>query len=90
MWQDPNGITLESQERVAVEAELLTRAISAGLSLSRGPTRNSPDGEHCCVRVITNERRCVTFSEYNLMLTDLSNINPPLTCSSLSHTESRV
>ena len=32
--------------------------------LHRGPSHFSPDGEHCCVRLNTDDRRCVTFSKY--------------------------
>ncbi len=61
-WQFPDGTTVPAGD-VANDDELITKVNNAGPALSRGPTHNSPDGEHCCVRTTTNERRCVTFSE---------------------------
>ncbi len=63
-WQFPNGTTVPGGGEPATGDKLITRS-SARFILSRGPTHNSPDGEHCCVRTTTNERRCVTFSEWS-------------------------
>ena len=63
-WQGPGGSTLDIAYRDAVGDELFISGVSnVGVVLHRGPTHYSPDGEHCCVRLATNERRCVTFSE---------------------------
>ncbi len=45
-WLFPDGTTVVSDDRVAVDDELITRVT---VVLSRGPTHNSLDGEHCCV-----------------------------------------
>ena len=65
VWQDPGGSTLPiGTNRVAVGEELFISGVEqTAIALHRGPTHFSPDGEHCCVRFNTNERRCVTFSE---------------------------
>ncbi len=64
-WQFPDGTTVPAPvvPGAATGDQLNTRRDSVRLILYRGPTHNSPDGEHCCVRTTTNERRCVTFSE---------------------------
>ena len=46
-----------SDDRVAVDDELITRV---AVVLSRGPTHNSPDGEHCCV--VPDTAACVSPS----------------------------
>ncbi|XP_064386497.1 sushi, von Willebrand factor type A, EGF and pentraxin domain-containing protein 1-like [Halichondria panicea] len=62
-WQGPGGSTLDIAYRDAVGDELFISGVSnVGVVLHRGPTHYSPDGEHCCVRLATNERRCVTFT----------------------------
>ncbi len=61
-WKFPNGTTVPALGEIATGDQLSVRP-SAGHILSRGPTHYSPEGEHCCVRISTNERRCVTFSE---------------------------
>ena len=65
LWMFPDGSALQLESRsLAVQDELFSRDIpNFGVSLQRGPTHFSPDGEHCCVRTATNERICVTFSE---------------------------
>ncbi len=64
-WQFPDGTTVPAAvgNDPATGDQLNTRRSLAHVLLYRGPTHNSPDGEHCCVRTTTNERRCVTFSE---------------------------
>ncbi len=47
-----------------VGAELVTLKTRNFVVLYRGPMHFSPDGEHCCVRTDTNERKCVTYSEW--------------------------
>ena len=65
LWLFPNGSALQFESRsLAVEDEVFIRDYpNFGVALFRGPTHFSPDGEHCCVRTATNQRRCVTFSE---------------------------
>ena len=65
LWQGPGGSALQFESRtLALQDELFIRdSPDFGVILHRGPTHFSPDGEHCCVRTATNERRCVTFSE---------------------------
>ncbi|XP_064386348.1 sushi, von Willebrand factor type A, EGF and pentraxin domain-containing protein 1-like [Halichondria panicea] len=65
VWQGPGGSTLPIVlGRAAVRNELFISGIinPDAVVLHRGPTHFSPDGEHCCVRIATNERRCVTFT----------------------------
>ncbi len=64
-WQFPGGTAVPAVVAPATGDYLYIRRPSADarVVLYRGPTHNSPDGEHCCVRTTTNERRCVTFSE---------------------------
>ena len=64
MWQGPDGSTLPIvDQRNAVNDELFISGVDhTAVVLHRGPSHLSPDGEHCCVRTLTNERRCVTFS----------------------------
>ena len=65
LWLFPDGSAFQLESRLlAVQDEVFIRDIpNFGVALHRGPTHFSPDGEHCCVRTATNERRCVTFSE---------------------------
>ena len=65
LWLFPNGSALQFESRLlAVQDEVFIRDVpNYGVALYRGLTHFSPDGEHCCVRTATNERRCVTFSE---------------------------
>ncbi len=66
-WQFPSGTTVPTAvaSGAATGNQLNTRRVDVRFVLYRGPTHNSPDGEHCCVRTTTNERRCVTFSEWS-------------------------
>ncbi|XP_064386320.1 CUB and sushi domain-containing protein 1-like isoform X2 [Halichondria panicea] len=61
-WQLPNGTAVVARVGVPVGDELITRAVNGGLFLLRGTTHFSPDGEHCCVRIGTTQRLCVTFT----------------------------
>ncbi len=65
-WQFPDGTIVPAPvgPDPATGDQLYTRR-DVRVILYRGPTHNSPDGEHCCVRTTTNERRCVTFSEWS-------------------------
>ncbi len=69
VWQGPGGSQvpigdLNNPNTVAVDDDLFITGVSGvGVVLHRGPTHFSPDGEHCCVRTATDERRCITFSE---------------------------
>ena len=64
MWQGPGRSELPIAYRDAVDDELFISGVTnTAVALHRGSTHFSPDGEHCCVRLNTNERRCVTFSE---------------------------
>ncbi len=76
MWLFPNRSQLPIVvNRDAVNDELFISGVldPDAVVLHRGPTHNSPDGEHCCVRIFVNggvaipeaqvKRRCVTFSE---------------------------
>ena len=63
-WQFPDGTAVPAGVEPVTGDQLITRPTDRYV-LSRGPTHNSPDGEHCCVRTTTNERRCVTFSEWS-------------------------
>ncbi len=73
-WLFPNGTEVPTRNEFATEEvpegsevatgdQLFTTLFSGALALYRGPTHNSPDGEHCCVVTGTTQRRCVTFSE---------------------------
>ncbi len=65
-WQFPDGTTVPPADGddPATGDQLYTRRdYNIRVLLYRGPTHNSPDGEHCCVVTGTSERRCVTFSE---------------------------
>ncbi len=67
-WQFPGGTTVPAAavgSGAATGDQLNTRRADVRVFLYRGPTHNSPDGEHCCVVTTTNERRCVTFSEWS-------------------------
>ncbi len=68
-WQFPNGSkikTVSSAPYLATDTRLFSRFIDHhGIALYRGPDYNSSEGEYCCVRTTTNERKCVTFSECN-------------------------
>ncbi len=68
VWHDPTGansVTLDTTPGVfATGSEFIFTGAPNAVALIRGPNHFSPDGEHCCVRTATNERRCVTFSEY--------------------------
>ena len=69
MWQGPSMSVLPIVwNRGAVDDELFISGSldPAAVVLHRGPTHFSPDGEHCCVRITTNDRRCVTFSKYSI------------------------
>ncbi|XP_064386238.1 E-selectin-like [Halichondria panicea] len=63
LWLFPDGSALQLESRsVAFQDEVFIRDVpNFAVILYRGPTHFSPDGEHCCVRTATNERRCVTF-----------------------------
>ncbi len=67
VWQFPNGsaFPINLTKGVAVGDEVFISGVHDpdAVVLHRGPSHFSPDGEHCCVRLNTNERRCVTFSE---------------------------
>ncbi len=66
LWQGPGGSTLPIiRDRDAVGDELFISGVGnpGNIVLHRGPSHFSPDGEHCCVRINTDDRRCVTFSE---------------------------
>ncbi len=67
VWQFPDGTTVPAAggPGAATGDQLNTRRDGAFVFLYRGPTHNSPDGEHCCVRTGTSERRCVTFSKWS-------------------------
>ena len=67
VWQFPDGTTVPAAvgNDPATGDQLNTRRADGRVLLYRGSTHNSPDGEHCCVRTTTNERRCVTFSEWS-------------------------
>ncbi len=66
-WQFPGGTAVPAADRdgPATGDQLNTRRFDRRVALYRGPTHNSPDGEHCCVRTGTSEKRCVTFSEWS-------------------------
>ncbi len=66
-WQFPDRTTVPAADgtEAATGDQLFTRRSGSFVILYRGPTHNSPDGEHCCVRTTTSERRCVTFSEWS-------------------------
>ncbi len=71
-WQFPNGSTVLSflnlqndYSATASGTQLLTGKFPQfGVPLYRGPDYNSPEGEYCCVRSTTNERKCVILSEF--------------------------
>ncbi len=66
LWLFPNGSALPiyQSRSLAVQDEVFIRDLpNFGVTLHRGPTHFSPDGEHCCVRLNTAQRICVTFSE---------------------------
>ncbi len=67
-WQFPDGTTVPAAAAgsgAATGDQLNTRRFDVRVALYRGPTHNRPDGEHYCVVTTTNERRCVTFSEWS-------------------------
>ncbi len=70
-WQFPNGSLVGARIRItdtylASGTNLFSRNVGPHcVVLYRGPDYNSPDGEYCCVRTTTNDRKCVTFSKYN-------------------------
>ena len=84
VWQFPNGDDLPignsmGANTAAVGDELFISGLTTpeiAVALHRGPTHFSPDGDHCCVRIATNERRCVTFSECWLIILSMSNTDP--------------
>ena len=66
VWQGPGGSTLPIvRNNDAVGDELFISGVTGAVVLHRGPSHFSPDGEHCCVRVVqgTAPSICVTFSE---------------------------
>ncbi len=69
MWQFPDGSGVpignpNNPSTAAGDDELIiTGVVGVGVALHRGPDHFSPDGKHCCVRISTTERKCVTFSE---------------------------
>ena len=72
-WQTPDGSAVPTTTSDLIANQLtgneLVTSFEDGvpldrLRLFRGPDYNSPDGEYCCVLTATNERRCVTLSEY--------------------------
>ena len=75
VWQGPGMSELPIvTDRDAVGDELFISGVvnPAAVVLHRGPTHFSPDGEHCCARIVIDGatvpvmevvRRCVTFSE---------------------------
>ncbi len=63
-WQRPDGTTIATGANPAPDNDVVTRANNLLLILSRGINYFSPDGEYCCVRTGTTQRKCVTFSEY--------------------------
>ncbi len=67
-WQFLGATTVPAavaRSGAATGDQLNTRRFKLRVALYRGPTHNSPDGEHCCVRTGTSERICVTFSEWS-------------------------
>ena len=78
MWQIPDGSIVPTSPLPAgfqlngselystFEDRSIDNSDINRLRLFRGPDYNSPDGEYCCVLTVTNERRCVTLSEYGL------------------------
>ncbi len=66
-WQFPNRSLVGAQtDPPASGTDLFSRNVGPHcVLLYRGPDYNSPDGEYCCVRTTTNDRKCVTFSKYN-------------------------
>ncbi len=68
-WQFPNGSLVGAQTHppyLASGTNFFSRnAVPHYVILYRGPDYNSPDGEYCCVRTTTNDRKCATFSKYN-------------------------
>ena len=67
VWQFPNGsaLPINLTKSVAVGDEVFISGVHnpGVVVLHRGPTHFSPDGEHCCARIGTTLKRCVTFSE---------------------------
>ncbi len=63
-WQFPDRTTVPAGGDPATGDQLITRVGDLHI-LSRGPTHNSPDGEHCCVRTTSAQSLCVTFSEWS-------------------------
>ena len=67
VWQFPNGsaLPINLTKGVAVGDEVFISGVRnpGAVVLHRGPTHFSPDGEHCCARIGTTLKRCVTFSE---------------------------
>ncbi len=62
-WQTPDGTTIATGANPAPDNDVVTRTNFVGIILSRGTGYFSPDGEYCCVRTGTTQRRCLTFSE---------------------------
>ena len=73
-WVTPDGSTVPTAPSDPITnpltgSELFTTFEDGSsldrLRLFRGPDYNSPDGEYCCeLTEVTNQRRCVTLSEY--------------------------
>ncbi|XP_064386406.1 uncharacterized protein LOC135334956 isoform X2 [Halichondria panicea] len=68
VWQFPDGSGVpignpNNPSTAAGDDELIiTGVVGVGVALHRGPDHFSPDGKHCCVRISTTERKCVTFT----------------------------
>ena len=72
-WQLPNGSVVPaapSESPEAVGSEMYQLAVdNSRLVLYRGTDYNSPDGEYCCViPTVSGQRRCVTLSEWDSVL----------------------
>ncbi len=81
-WLFPNGSAVGMQgSGNAGNNQMFFRAIDyLGIALYRGTNYNAPDGEHCCVRTGTTQRRCITLSEYYCFLLIIpSSLSPPVT-----------
>ncbi len=65
-WLFPDGSTVVAVENgTATDDQMFSRIVdTVGIALYRGPAHDSPEGEHCCVKTGTVQRRCVTFSKY--------------------------
>ncbi len=57
-WLFPNGTEVPAGIAPATGDQLFTTVVSGALALYRGPTHNSPDGEHCCVVPDTTQAVC--------------------------------